>query len=485
MNYNFDDENPIVSDTPDEQPAVEKYEYTAPEPEIPEPVKPEPVQPEPPKREPEYAEAGFRAVESTERKPYTPGYTNYAQFYAPPAREREVHSPVPRERHERQRRGGFVRAVALVLVCALVSTAASWGAIRYGIESGSLKAGSTQVILGATAPPTSASGNSNSTDANNALVLSGTLSGQEIYKIAANQVVCVSTEIPSQGWSPAETVYGSGFVISEDGYILTNNHVIEYANLYGFPLTVLMRDGTSYKAKVIGSEADNDVAVIKIDATGLPPVKIGSSAAMEVGERIYAVGNPRQLDYTMTDGIISALDRSVTVSESDNITINMFQISAAVNSGNSGGPVYNTRGEVLGIVSAKYSSSGAEGLGFAIPIDDAMDIASELIANGYVTGKARLGISVYTVDARTAEYYNMVEGVFVKTVEPGSCSEKAGIVPGDIITKLGDTDITSSETLKVAKRAYKAGDTAAVRVFRDGKTITLNITFDEELVATD
>jgi serine protease Do len=158
----------------------------------------------------------------------------------------------------------------------------------------------------------------------------------------------------------------------------------------------------------------------------------------------------------------------------------MFQITAAVNSGNSGGPVYDSKGEVIGIVSAKYKDIGVEGLGFAIPINDAVQIAEQLITNGYVTDKAFLGIVPQTISSETAEFYNVVEGVWVKSVEPGSCAEKAGLKIGDIITKLGDADVTSEDTLRLAKRKYKAGDTTELVIFRAGEMLTLTVTFDKE-----
>jgi serine protease Do len=200
---------------------------------------------------------------------------------------------------------------------------------------------------------------------------------------------------------------------------------------------------------------------------------------MQVGEQIYAVGNPLgELTYTITSGIISALDRDIT--GEDGSTINMFQIDAAVNSGNSGGPVYNSRGEVIGVVTAKYSSTGVEGLGFAVPINDAAKIANELIKNGYVTGKAYMGVTVTTVSEQIAEYYGWVVGAYIRSVDSGSCAEKAGLKAGDIVTKLNDTAITSSADLIDAKKNYKAGDTVKLTIYRSGATQTLSLTFDEE-----
>jgi len=280
-----------------------------------------------------------------------------------------------------------------------------------------------------------------------------------------------------------EAVIGSGFVISEDGYIITNYHVAEPYLVYGAPggyvLRVVLYDGTTYDATVIGYEEQNDIAVLKINASGLNPVTIGDMTDVKVGNDVYVIGNPLgELTYTMTTGSVSALDRVITTEVSS--SINVFQIDAAVNSGNSGGPVYNNRGEVIGIVDAKYSASGVEGLGFAIPIDDAMNIITDLIEHGYVTGKAYFGITVRTVDSMTAQYFNMHEGVFINSVEAGSCAEKAGLKAGDIIIKLGDDVVRSTEDLQAAKNAYSAGDTVPVTIFRSGEELVLNVTFDEQ-----
>jgi len=203
-----------------------------------------------------------------------------------------------------------------------------------------------------------------------------------------------------------------------------------------------------------------------------------------VGDTVYAVGNPLgELAYTMTRGMISALDRDITTQDSttrESKTVNMFQFDAAVNSGNSGGPVYNEYGEVIGVVTAKYSNAGVEGLGFGIPINDAVDIANELIEHGYVSGKAYMGISVQTVSSEVARYYNMVEGAYVYTVDSMSCAAKAGLQMGDIITAIDGKEIKTSSDLVSAKKKYKAGDTAKLTVYRGGKYLELSITFDED-----
>ena len=188
----------------------------------------------------------------------------------------------------------------------------------------------------------------------------------------------------------------------------------------------------------------------------------------------------------MTSGEVSALDRDISTTDSSTgvvTTINMFQIDAAVNGGNSGGPVYNSRGEVIGVVTAKYSDTGVDGLGFAIPINDAISIAEELITKGYVSGKAYMGIKVQTISVSVAQYYNMAPGAYIAYVEPGSCSEKAGLLEGDIIVQMDDVRVTSDNDLISAKKAYRAGDTAVLTIYRDGKYMEVPITFDEEIPA--
>ena len=282
------------------------------------------------------------------------------------------------------------------------------------------------------------------------------------------------------GQTSSSAVSGSGFIVSADGYILTNYHVIEYAYKGNYAITVMLHDGTRYEASIVGVEDCNDIAVLKIDASGLDPVTFGDSDKLSVGDDVYAVGNPLgELEFSMTTGHVSALDRLITTDESSE-AINMFQIDAAVNSGNSGGPVYNANGEVVGIVTAKYSDTGVEGLGFAIPINDAAKIANDLITKGYVTGKAYMGVSIdERYNSMYSQYYNMPIGAFVKSVESGSCAESAGIQAGDIITRLGDVEITGYSDLKQAIKQYSAGDSAELELYRAGESRTLTVTFDE------
>ena len=313
------------------------------------------------------------------------------------------------------------------------------------------------------------------------------MTAAQIYDQATKQVVGIQSNITYMnffGQTTQAALSGTGFFISDDGYILTNNHVISEASSSGSEINVLTYDGTTYAATVVGADASNDLAVLKIDASDCVPVTFGSSSDMSVGDTVYAVGNPMgELQFTMTSGMVSALDRDVTTEESGG-SINMFQMDAAINSGNSGGPVYNANGEVIGVATAKYSSSGTdatvEGLGFAIPSDDAKKISNDLMTNGYVTGKAKMGVSIdQNYSSTVAQYYDMPEGAYVKYVETGSAAEKAGIQPGDIITKCGDKAIEGYEDLTNAIKSYSAGDTVEITVYRSGEESTLNITFDE------
>ena len=316
------------------------------------------------------------------------------------------------------------------------------------------------------------------------------LSPAEVYASNLNACVgiTVSTTTNIFGYTTTSAATGSGFVISSDGYIVTNYHVIkEAAGSTGVPISVAFQDGKTYEAKLIGGEEDNDVAVLKIEATGLTPVVLGDSDHLVVGEAVYAIGNPLgELTSSLTDGLVSALDRVITTGSSDDSTsLNMLQTNCAINSGNSGGPLFNRFGEVIGITTAKMSGSSSgsasiEGLGFAIPINDVKDIIRDLIEHGYVTGKPYMGVSVSTVSATDTKRYNLSVGAYVEAVEAGSCSEKAGLQVGDIITAINDTEITTHSALVAAKAMYRAGDTVTLKVVRNHQELELQLTFDEE-----
>ena len=312
----------------------------------------------------------------------------------------------------------------------------------------------------------------------------GTMSAGDLYDMACQQVVGVTTEVTYMnyfGMRSSAAVSGTGFIITADGYILTNYHVIEDAYKAGLDVNVMMHDGTRYPAQIVGVEADNDVAVLKIDAVGLNAATLGNSDSLRVGDTVYAVGNPLgELEFSMTTGHVSAKDRSI-VTEAKGDSITMFQIDAAVNSGNSGGPVYNARGEVVGIVTAKYRSSNVEGIGFAIPISDAVTIAQDLLTSGYVTGKAYLGVSVNSkYNEMYAQYYGWPVGAYIDSVDSGSSAESAGIQPGDIITAIDGDTIRSYDDLRVAVKQHAAGETVDIALYRADENYTVTVTFDEE-----
>ena len=391
-----------------------------------------------------------------------------------------------RTRPPREKRGvGAAGLVAACLVCALLGSvggAAIVGAsLAPDIQAEQPAAGTPDptVINVASSSPAAVETN---------IVPSGKeLTATEIYELAKTRAVAITTEITYTnifGYTSSGAVSGSGFIISANGYIITNYHVIKQAAEGGYTVNVLTYDGGKLDAEIVGYEEDNDIAVLKVDAQGLSAVTIGNSDTMQVGESVYAVGNPLgELEYTMTGGMVSALDRAISSRDSSTgtvRTVNMFQFDAAVNEGNSGGPLFNSRGEVIGVVAAKYSETGVEGLGFAIPINDAVTIANDIITNGYVTGKPYMGVAVQTVSSAVAQYYNMVRGAYVSAIEIGSCAETAGIEVGDIITSLGGEDISSESDLAAAKKAFKAGETAPLTLYRSGEYLELEITFDEQ-----
>ena len=306
------------------------------------------------------------------------------------------------------------------------------------------------------------------------------LSAAEIYSLLTPACVGVSTSTTSTnvfGQVTRGAITGSGFIISADGYVLTNNHVIETALAEDLEVKVMLYSGEEYTAEIIGGDSRSDVALLKIPGRDLPCVTLGTFEGTRVGEAIYAIGNPLgELTYSMTSGIVSALDRSITIS--NNTAIDMFQIDAAINNGNSGGPIINCFGQVIGIASAKYASSGVEGLGFAIPIDDALKVVDDLAVYGYVKGRPLLGILVGNAQAYTEDGQS---GAIVMEVNEGSCSEKAGLQEGDVIVEAGGKSIASMSDLLDARRAWHAGDTVTVVVLREGERMTFSITLDEDL----
>ncbi len=399
-------------------------------------------------------------------------YSNYNDFNSDPQHPRlseaDDFPPVGEHQPPKKKRRLWPKVTALILVAALLGGAAGGGAVY--LWGGA--AGSTTIYGGTHTPTAVTVFNVNQKDP---------LTPSQIYATYVGSSVGITTQITTNifGQQVQNAASGSGFVITQDGYIVTNYHVIDSAS----SIEVNFENGKSYVGTLVGGDEENDVAVLKIDATGLTPVVIGSSDDLVVGDQVFAIGNPLgELTYSLTGGYVSALNRSVTMS--DGRRMNYIQTDTAINSGNSGGPLFNIYGQVVGIVSAKLSSGGnssaasVEGLGFAIPMNDVRGMITDIMEHGYVTGKPYMGIVGSSVSGE-AQRYGTPAGAYVKGVVPGSCAEKAGLKTGDIITKIGDTAVNSMDDLQAANKGYKAGDTATLVVNRSGQTVTLSITFDE------
>ena len=283
------------------------------------------------------------------------------------------------------------------------------------------------------------------------------------------------------------TATGSGIIISEDGYILTNNHVISSdsnnSNLYyqvseASKLTVtLFNDDIEYPATIVGKDEETDLAVIKIDKTGLAKAEFADSDSIKVGEFAMAVGNPMGMDSTVTCGIVSAVNREVT--DSDGKTYTLIQTDAAINAGNSGGALVNSEGKVIGINTLKLEGEGIEGLGFAIPINSTTDITSQLIEYSKVK-RPYIGLTGMDLDEETAKKYNLVVGIYVKSIEDFSSAEKAGIKPGDVIIEADGTKVSTMDDLNKIKNSHKIGDEMKIKVNRDGQERELTVTLGEQ-----
>ena len=360
------------------------------------------------------------------------------------------------------------KVTALVLCCALIGGLCGFGGASLARRGGK----ATIQASGRTASAVSVKSVDGQT----------LMTPAEVYASTVNSVVsincsAVSTNIFGQKVQSASS--GSGFVITQDGYIVTNQHVVSGAS----SVNVTLYNGDTYPATVVGGDSDYDVAVLKIEANGLQAVTLGKSADVNVGDTVMAIGNPLgELTFSMSQGIVSCCDRAINV---DGTPFNMIQVDASINPGNSGGPLMNLYGEVVGIVSAKYStysSTTVEGLGFAIPIDDVKSIKTAIMENGAVTGKAYMAVTVGTMNSQKAAQYSIDidQGVIVNYVVKGGAGDKAGLRLGDVITKMGDTTLTSRQDLSAALMSYRAGDTATLTEFRDGSYITTDITFDQQ-----
>ena len=353
---------------------------------------------------------------------------------------------------------GTLKIVALCLVCALAG-----GLVANPLYSAVTGSGSTTIYTGNRTPTQVDTASVNTEEE---------LTMAEIYAKYVNSCVGITVDIVSTnafGQTVTGAAAGSGFVITEDGYILTNYHVINGAS----SIKVTFADGTEHDATYVGGEEANDIAVIKINATGLTPVVIGKSSDMLVGEQVTTIGNPLgELTFSETTGIISALNRTVTMS--DGRQMNMIQTDCAINSGNSGGPLFNSHGEVIGIVSAKYSSANStssasvEGLGFAIPTTTVKTVVDALIAHGRVEGRPTIGITGYTVTEELAEEYGCPRGVAVQSVREGSDAQRQGVLPNDVIVAVNGETITDMDQLQAIKEGLAVGDVLTFRLWRGG-----------------
>ncbi len=399
-------------------------------------------------------------------------------------------SPTPPQSPKKKKPGGAGRAVALVLCCALAGGGAGVGgaavynafaapagqADRTGSDGRDAEDENGTAIYRNDTDPTPVS--IKRADGLTPMTLA------EINAAYADSSVCISVQATvQQGIYQYQTSgAGSGFIISTDGYIVTNYHVIDGATA----IKVTLNNGETYDAKLIGGEELNDVAVLKVDGvSGLKPVVIGDSDDLVVGETVCTIGNALgTLSFSMTSGAVSATGRSVTMS--DGTVMNMIQTDCTINSGNSGGPLFDSYGRVVGITSAKLSNNGQssqatiEGIGFAIPINDVIGIITDFMEHGYVTGRPYMGITVQDVTENDMQRFGWPQGAIVSSVEEGSCAEQAGLKKGDIITRIGDTQITGMNQMVSVKNTYKAGQSANLTVYRMGEEITLTITFDEQ-----
>ena len=368
-------------------------------------------------------------------------------------------------------------AVALVLAAAMGFAGGFVGA-KFG--------GSGKVVIQQVAPSSTADSASGSDSSITAASSSGSsLTTEQVADRVSPSVVVITTEqvVYSQwswyGQNQVESGAGSGVIISSDGYILTCAHVVDGAST----ITVTIGD-KDYTATLVGEDTTSDIAVIKIDADGLTPATVGNSDSLKVGQSVMAVGNPLgELGGTVTGGMISALNRSVTIQGSSSVnTMSLIQMDASVSPGNSGGGLFNMNGELVGIVNAKSSSSDAEGLGFAIPINDAIKVAQELLENGYVTGRPYLGITYLAVtDAQTASQLGVnAYGVYVVEVVKGGPAEKAGLQAGDRIVSVDGTEIASKDDLGTLMQKHAAGDTLSITIAREGQMQTVNVTLGEK-----
>ena len=391
----------------------------------------------------------------------------------PPAGPQNTAPAAPKK--PRKNAGKAVKSIVALVLAAAMGFMGGFVGARFG--------GNNKVIIQQVERSDSSSADSESA-AEGTTVSSGMTTAQ-VAKTVSPSVVVITTEqvVYSQwswyGQSQVESGAGSGVIISSDGYILTCAHVVSGAS----NITVSIGD-KDYPATLVGEDTTSDIAVVKVDATGLTPATVGDSDNLKVGESVMAVGNPLgELGGTVTSGIVSALNRSVSIQGTSSVnTMSLIQMDASVSPGNSGGGLFNMNGELVGIVNAKSSDSDAEGLGFAIPVNDAVKVAQELLENGYVTGRPYLGISYYAVtDAQTAAQLGVnAYGVYIVEVVKGGPADKAGLQAGDRIVSVDGSEVATQSDLGTLMQDHKAGDTIEITVARGGQMQTVSVTLGEK-----
>lgn len=392
---------------------------------------------------------------NTQNNWYQPSETKYGPYDAPSQHKPENSSRTP-----------WGKIVAVGVGCSILGGMIGVGAMNMLDHSGS-----SNIFVG----------NRNVSELNiNQVNTDKELTPAELYAQNVNSTVGITTSVTTNyfGYQTTKAAAGSGFIYSDDGYILTNFHVINNAS----EVSVTMYDGTSYDAEIVGYDESNDIAVLKIDAQGLTPVVLGDSDSVNVGDTVVAIGNPLgELTFSLTSGVVSALNREVTFS--GGVSMDLIQTDCAINSGNSGGALFNSYGEVIGITNAKFSSNAASGaasidnIGFAIPMNSVQNIVNSIIETGYVT-KPFVGITVMSV-SNEAQSYGLPAGASVQEIAENSPAEKAGLQPSDIITKANDVDIKTSNDLVRYIADRTPGDKIELTVFRGGKELNITLTIGE------
>lgn len=361
------------------------------------------------------------------------------------------------------------RVIALMLVAALLGGALGAGGMLLLAPSGSSR--SSQILEG-TRP--------NSSIDVATIDTSKEMTPAEVYAQNVASTVGITTSVTTNffGFTTTSAASGSGFIFSDDGYILTNYHVVENSTA----VKVTMYDGSSYDAELIGYDESNDIAVLKIEAENLSPVVLGDSDNLHVGDSVLAIGNPLgELTFSLTAGVVSALDREITLS--GNVTMELIQTDCAINSGNSGGALFNRYGEVVGITNAKYSSSGSgasiDNIGFAIPLNNVLNIVESIIEKGYIA-KPYIGVSVASVSSET-QSYGLPKGAAVKVVNEDSPAEKAGLAINDIITEANGVPIEGSDDLVQLVGSLYDGAELKLSVYRQGETLEITVIVGERI----